>query len=84
MENDYRPLFPCIPADSYSLIPCTHFELKVAKSIRALGTLISGIAVDPMERLRVSQEGIPMTNSKNTVSLCNLKERKGEHAGNPR
>ena len=72
-----------MPADSYCLIPSTHFELKVAKSIRTLVTLISGIAVDPMERLRVSQEGIPVTNSTNTVNLCNLKERKGEHSAKP-
>ena len=67
----------------YCLTPCTRFELKVAKSIRTLGTLISGITVDPMERLRVSLEGISVTNFTNIVSLCNLKERKGEHAAKP-
>ena len=36
--------------------------------------------MDPMERLKVSQEGITVTNSTNTVRLWNLKERKSEHA----
>ena len=37
----------------------------------------------PMERLKVSQEGITVTNSTNTVSLWNLNKIKSEQAAKP-
>ena len=45
-------------------------------TVARIRTLITGTAVGPMERVKVSKEGITVTNSMNTVSWWNLNKIK--------